>query len=79
VKIWFDADQARWIREQNWPEGYQLKELGEGQASLRFETGGLEGVKMWVMKHGAHAEVLSPPDLRAEGTEELRQAVGRYE
>ncbi len=78
VEIWFDAYQARWIREQNWPEEYQLKELAEGELTLRFETGGLEGVKMWVMKYGAHAEVLSPPDLRAEVAEELRRAAGRY-
>lgn len=79
VEIWFDSYQARWIREQSWPEGYKLKELDQGKLVLRFETGGLEGVKMWVMQYGSHAEVLTPPELREAVAEELRRAMGRYE
>ena len=79
VAIWFDTYQARWIREQNWPEGFAIEELDQGELVLRFETGGLEGVKMWVMQYGSHAEVLAPPELRVQVAEELRRAGGRYE
>lgn len=79
VEIWFDAYQARWIRERSWPAGHEIDERPGGELVLRFQTGGMEGVKMWVMQYGPHAEVLSPPDLRAEVAEELRRAVERYE
>lgn len=78
VEIWFDEYQARWIREMNWPHDYEREELANGELILRFETGGLEGVKRWVMKYGHHAEVLAPPELRAQVAEELRAAGERY-
>ena len=79
VQVWFDEYQARWIREQEWPEHYEIEELDQGELTLTFETAGLEGVKMWVMKYGSHAEVLAPPELRAEVADELRGALRRYE
>ncbi|MCB0211691.1 MAG: WYL domain-containing protein, partial [Anaerolineae bacterium] len=79
VQVWFDEYQARWIREQEWPEHYNIDELEQGELTLTFKTAGLEGVKMWVMKYGSHAEVLAPPELRAEVVDELRGALGRYE
>jgi len=79
VAIKFDEYQARWIRERNWrPENHTIEELADGGLILRFETGGLEGVKLWVMQYGRHAEVLEPPELRQMVAEELRAAVGRY-
>ncbi len=78
VEIWFDEYQARWIREQDWPEAYEVDELDGGELILRFETGGLEGVKLWVMQYGRHAEVLAPPELRQQVAEELRAAGERY-
>jgi predicted DNA-binding transcriptional regulator YafY len=79
VAVRFDAYQARWIREQRWPESYRRDELADGGLILRFQTGGLEGVKLWVMQYGHHAEVLAPPELRAQVAEELRLAARRYE
>ena len=79
VEIEFDAYQAPWICEQSWPQGYEIDDLDNGGLILRFETGRLEGVKMWVMQYGPHAEVLQPPELRAEVAEELRLALERYE
>lgn len=78
VAIWFDEYQARWIRERNWPEGHEITELPAGDLVLRFETGGLEGVKMWVMQFGAQAEVLEPPELRQSVADELWQALKNY-
>jgi predicted DNA-binding transcriptional regulator YafY len=78
VAIQFDPYQARWIRERNWPDTHQIEELPGGGLILRFETTGLEGVKLWVMQYGRHAEVLAPPELRAQVAEELRLAMERY-
>ncbi|RMD86995.1 MAG: WYL domain-containing protein, partial [Calditrichaeota bacterium] len=79
VAIYFDSYQARWIRERNWPADYEIEELADGDLILRFTTGGLEGVKMWVMQYGHHAKVLEPPELRQAVVEELRQAAVQYE
>jgi predicted DNA-binding transcriptional regulator YafY len=78
VEIQFDAHQARWIRERRWAGPNPIKELADGGLILRLETSGLEGVKQWVMQYGRHAEVLSPPELRAAVAEELRAAGERY-
>lgn len=77
VAVRFDTEQAPWIRERRWPQGYEIEEVEDGLI-LHFETGGLEGVKMWVMQYGPHAEVLEPPELRQMVAEELRLAAGRY-
>lgn len=79
VEIWFDEYQARWIREQRWPEGYAVEELADGELILRFWTGGLDGVRQWVMQYGPHAEVLAPPELRTQVAEALRRAAERYQ
>lgn len=79
VEIWFDAHQAHWIRERSWPAGHEIDEQPNGELILRFQTGGLEGVKMWVMQYGAHAKVLAPPELKAEVAEELRRTLERYQ
>lgn len=78
VAIQFDAYQARWIRERHWPHPPVIEELADGGLIVRFKTGGLEGVKLWVMQYGRHAEVLAPPELRAQVAEELRLAGERY-
>jgi predicted DNA-binding transcriptional regulator YafY len=78
VAIQFDPYQARWIRERNWPDTHKIEELSDGGLILRFATTSLEGVKLWVMQYGRHAEVLEPPELRAQVAEELRRAMGRY-
>jgi predicted DNA-binding transcriptional regulator YafY len=78
VAIWFDDYQARWIREQRWPESYTIEELEGGELILHFQTGGLDGVMRWTMQYGRHAEVLAPPELRAQVAEELRAAEERY-
>jgi predicted DNA-binding transcriptional regulator YafY len=78
VAIQFDAYQARWIRERHWPQPPGIEELADGGLTVRFKTGGLEGVKLWVMQYGRHAEVLAPPELQAAVAEELRAAGERY-
>jgi predicted DNA-binding transcriptional regulator YafY len=78
VVIRFDEYQARWIRERAWPPGHEIEELADGGLILHFETGGLEGVKQWVMQYGRHAEVLGPPELRQMVAEALRLAMAKY-
>lgn len=79
VVIWFDALQARWMRERQIHETQQIEEGEDGTLTLRFRTSGLGAVKRWVMQYGSHAEVLEPKELRAAVLDEMRKAVGRYE
>ncbi len=79
VEIEFGEHQARWIRERKWPDNHEVEELDEGKLILRFETGGLEGVKMWVMQYGSQAKVLNPPELQKLVAEEHWLAGEQYE
>jgi len=79
VVIWFDALQARWMRERLIHETQQIEEGDDGTLTMRFRTSGLGAVKRWVMQYGSHAEVLAPNELRAAVLDEMRKAVGRYE
>lgn len=79
VVIWFDAYQARYIRERCWHPTQQIEEHDDGALTLRFHTGALDEVRRWVMSYGRHAEVLAPISLRAEVVAEAAAMVRRYE
>ncbi len=63
VAIWFDAHQARYIRERRWHASQQIEEHDDGALTLRFATGALGEVQRWVMSYGSHARVLAPEAL----------------
>ena len=78
IVIRFDEYQARYIRERKFHETQSLEELDDGGVILRFESGGLDAIKRWVMQYGAHAEVLSPPQLRQNVREEVARMKSLY-
>lgn len=71
VAIRFDAPQAIYIRERHWHETQRIEELKTGALVLHFRASGLGEIKRWVMQYGARAEVLSPPQLRADVQSEI--------
>jgi predicted DNA-binding transcriptional regulator YafY len=72
VVIRFNAYQATYIRERQWHPTQTIEELGpEEGLILRFQTSSWGEVLRFVMQYGAHAEVLSPPELREEIAEHL--------
>ncbi|MDF2441030.1 MAG: hypothetical protein JWN98_2014 [Abditibacteriota bacterium] len=71
VAIRFDAPQAIYIRERHWHDTQHIEELVNGALILHFRASGLGEIKRWVMQYGAHAEVLSPPQLRQEVQNEI--------
>ncbi len=80
VAVRFDEQQARYIRERRWHETQKIEELPEGGLIMRFQTGGLDEVKRWVMQYGGHAEVLTPKELRNQirlDVEKLKQIYER--
>lgn len=79
VEIQFDEYEARWVRERKWPADYEQEALADGGLILRFETGGLDAVRRWVMQFGPHARILKPVSLQHEIAEAHRQAWAQYE
>lgn len=78
VKIWFDAFQARYIRERRWHATQTIENLPDKSLILTYRTSGLEEVKRWVLQYGAHAKVLVPDVLRQAVKEEVERLNNRY-
>lgn len=78
VAIWFDAYQARYIRERQFHPSQQIAEHTDGSLTLRFQSGALAEIRRWVMSFGSHARVLAPASLVEDVAAELRAALERY-
>lgn len=64
VIIRFAASVADRVREREWHESQQMRELPGGALELRLQLGALVEVEQWILSWGAAAEVVSPPELR---------------
>ncbi|MBI5770908.1 MAG: WYL domain-containing protein [Verrucomicrobia bacterium] len=64
VVIRFTATVADRIREREWHESQELRELPGGALELRLRLGALSEIEQWVLGWGAAAEVLGPKELR---------------
>ena len=78
VRLWFDAQQAFYLRERQWPESYVFFELENGELELEFKTIGLFEIKRWILGLGAGARVIEPEELRVQIAEELKIAQSYY-
>lgn len=78
VKIWFPADQAKYINERTWAEDQNIIEQQDGSVILKMKTSGWWDVKMWVLSFGAEAVVLEPSELREEIVEEMKTILDIY-
>lgn len=78
VKIWFSADQARYIKERQWSKTQQIEDQDDGSIILSMETSGWWDVQRWVLSYGKEARVLEPDKLRETISSELESAFGHY-
>jgi len=78
VKIWFSADQARYIKERNWSKTQKIEEQEDGSIILLMSTSGWWDVKRWILSYGADAEVLEPKELKDYIRKELAISVNSY-
>lgn len=76
VVIRFDATVAERVREREWHESQEMRELPRGGLELRLRLGALMEVEQWVLGWGAAAEVVGPPELR-ENVKKTVVALGR--
>jgi len=64
VVIRFTAAVADRVRERDWHESQQLRNLPGGGLELTLRLGALAEVERWVLGWGAAAEVVAPIELR---------------
>jgi proteasome accessory factor B len=64
VVIRFAASIADRIREREWHESQQLRDLPDGRLELKLRLGALPEIEKWVLTWGAEAEALEPTELR---------------
>ena len=78
IKIWFSADQARYIKERTWSKNQEIMDQEDGSIILNMETSGWWDVKRWVLSYGRDAKVLEPEQLREVVATELEAACSHY-
>jgi predicted DNA-binding transcriptional regulator YafY len=78
VKIWFSAEQARYIKERKWSRNQEIVDQEDGSIILSMETSGWWDVKRWVLSYGSEAMVLEPDMLRKEVMAELAATQNLY-
>lgn len=65
VVVRFTAEAAERVREREWHDTQEMRDLPGGGLELRMRLGALGEVRQWVLGWGDAAEVVSPPELRA--------------
>ena len=65
VVIRFEAAVAERVREREWHESQEMRELPGGRLELRLRLGALNEVEQWILSWGAAAEVMAPAELRS--------------
>jgi proteasome accessory factor B len=65
VVIRFAATVAERVREREWHESQEMRELPGGRLELRLQLGALNEVEQWILSWGAAAEVTAPVELRS--------------
>ena len=64
VVIRFSSDVAERIREREWHESQEMRDLPGGGLELTMRLGALTEVEQWILGWGAAAEVIAPNELR---------------
>lgn len=78
VVIRFTAAVAERVREREWHESQEMRDLPGGALELRLRLGALNEVEQWVLGWGAAAEVVGPPELRSRVQATVTALAKRY-
>lgn len=78
VVIRFSAAVAERIREREWHESQEMRDLPGGGLELRLRLGTLTEVEQWILGWGAAAEVIEPAELRAGIRRTVTELATRY-
>lgn len=64
VRIHFNAKVAPYIRARKWHASQKIEDAGDGGIYFEARVAGIEEIKFWVLRWGAHARVLVPAQLK---------------
>lgn len=78
VRIRFKPQVAGYVKEKKWHPSQTLEEAPDGSTIFSARVAGTEEIKLWVLKWGAHAEVLEPLPLREEIAAEAKKVLDIY-
>jgi predicted DNA-binding transcriptional regulator YafY len=78
VVIRFSPAVAKRAAETRWHPSQELEQQDDGSLIWRGLVAGMREIRIWILGWGADAEVLEPPELRAEIAEELHKAAHVY-
>jgi predicted DNA-binding transcriptional regulator YafY len=78
VVIRFAAAVAERVREREWHESQEMKELPAGALELRLRLGALNEIEQWVLGWGAAAEVIEPAELRENMKKTAKALAAKY-
>lgn len=76
--IHFSGDAARWVADERWHPEQESRHIGGGRWELVIPYGNPTELIRDILKYGPDAEVVAPPELRAEVADKLSQALRKY-
>ena len=79
AKLRFSALQARWVEAEIWHSDQKVSIQDDGSLLLEVPYSDQRELLLDILKFGAEAEVLEPPELREEIRSRLRRALSQYE
>jgi proteasome accessory factor B len=77
--IRFNAAVADRVREREWHESQEMRDLPDGRLELHLRLGALPEIERWVLTWGADAEVVQPKELRQRLRATAAALVERYQ
>jgi predicted DNA-binding transcriptional regulator YafY len=78
VCLKFSPKIANWVSEQVWHSGQEVFINQDGSICMKFPVADFKEVRWEILKYGANVEVLSPPELREEITNEIARMANVY-
>jgi predicted DNA-binding transcriptional regulator YafY len=78
VVVRFGRGAAARVREAVWHPSQRIEDGPDGSIVWRATVSGTLEIRLWILEWGADAEVLAPPDLRADVARTLRAAAAAY-
>jgi predicted DNA-binding transcriptional regulator YafY len=78
VVVRVSAQKARFVAEYPLITDQVVTALPDGSVQISAEVNGITEALNWVLSWGAHAEAVSPPELREQAAAELREAAAKY-
>lgn len=76
--IRFSAERARWVARERWHTQQHSSVDADGALVLRVPFTDIRELSMDILRHGRHAQVVEPAELREWVSAELAAALGGY-